>query len=753
MRNRSLHHTHATYPRGHRKIVATGAVASVISMVTFMGFPVGTAAETQQSPTLDSPSLSTTAEHLAQHQSTQLLDTPAENNAAETTSTDESAAPELVGASVTNEPIVVEKDGATITIERNATSGGLLKLSGTGWKNADGMGSTLTIKLNYYQGDKLSQYRRGTAATGHVNDDNDVIVHPGNGIKDATIFWQFQAAADGSFETEQRLPFGLVAGQMLKLHIASGLVAGDTQRSFTTPSLVVDGVEYQEVQESKGQCSPSVSPPQARVAPRPNPDNTLRIEGFGFCNARGGGGKLAIKIDDGRVERLDSSVHDNRTVWAVVDADAEHGDFAIDLPLPNGTTTGKYGTVQPFQPGEHGIRILSGSLQEGDITLSLPRPKEKLSFVVGEYAPTGAPDPILIQDEVRDATRNGVEVQRVKDSLVVKVGQGKPGDWVYVSTYIADGSRRLPWGATWYQLDDKLQVHLLVTTTIPKGPLTFVVQNGNQGQRGEFLGWAPLTVADAASTSTPTTTNAPVSDVAALRQGIATLNTGLEKLLDFWQSTTPSLPVATHVDTTPVVTRKVIVRRKATQQPRISVSPARVQAAHVIDAQPQPNDVPKAPITHRDQLRADNAGEIQPQLVGEDLALGLKLETLGHWVYLHIFGQDGTPTDIGWAQLDATSTVHVDTSALPDGDYSISVSNPRGDLLGWVDLALGVAPQPATPPLIVAPTPSDDTPVIVTVQAPLLGVLDFWLLGSAVVIPLLALASIRQFIRKSSTHV
>ncbi|MFV0435383.1 MAG: Ig-like domain-containing protein [Leucobacter sp.] len=101
---------------------------------------------------------------------------------------------------------------------------------------------------------------------------------------------------------------------------------------------------------------------------------TVHIRGTGFTHGslKTQGSKVAIKIDDGNVIRLNTNVNSNRTVWWVVDADAQ-GNFEIDMPMPNGTTEGEHGSRKAFDPadGTFTLRFLTGLLSEGDISRSV----------------------------------------------------------------------------------------------------------------------------------------------------------------------------------------------------------------------------------------------------------------------------------------------------------------------------------------------------------------------------------------------
>ncbi len=89
----------------------------------------------------------------------------------------------------------------------------------------------------------------------------------------------------------------------------------------------------------------------------------LRFTGTGWCNPDDGGSRIAVKLDDGAYSHLDATVHANLTVWAIVDAAAADGTFSASITLPDGTTK----TSTPaFPTGAHTLRLLTGSLKDGD---------------------------------------------------------------------------------------------------------------------------------------------------------------------------------------------------------------------------------------------------------------------------------------------------------------------------------------------------------------------------------------------------
>ena len=114
-------------------------------------------------------------------------------------------------------------------------------------------------------------------------------------------------------------------------------------------------------------CVPTSPTPTVTVKPlKVKMGAILRVTGEGWCHPTNGGSLIAVKIDEGAYSRLDSSVHVNRTVWAIVQANNKTGKFSAKITLPNGTTSGANGSTPAFVTGPHTLRLLTGSLKAGD---------------------------------------------------------------------------------------------------------------------------------------------------------------------------------------------------------------------------------------------------------------------------------------------------------------------------------------------------------------------------------------------------
>lgn len=397
--------------------------------------------------------------------------------------------------------------GATVWVESAVAAGdtSTIRIKGTGWLNADQSApSTVAIKLNG------GAYTRSGGA---------ILEKPGaaEGTTDATI-WALGLAADpagrdnvfivdanGDFEATLDAPTGLVAGQELTVRVSStNLVAGDVGRNLTSQSLVVGGVPYVPPTTDPGvTCVPSTATPTVTVSNSAvfALGGVVHVTGTGWCHpGEGKGGSvIGIKLDEGAISHLDTSVHTNKTIWAIVEADAATGDWELDLQLPDGTTA----TSSPaFQNGVHTLRLLTGSLKTGDTS----RTVLSNEFVVGAYQPLAIPDPPEAIDDLTEAARGGVAIAAAADSLVVTIPGAVAGDWIYVNAY-AGASPRFPWGQTWFRADASGRVTVpLAGVTLPVGTNKVSVQSGNAGEFGRILGWGELTIAAPATQTTVTRT-------------------------------------------------------------------------------------------------------------------------------------------------------------------------------------------------------------------------------------------------------
>lgn len=597
-----------------------------------------------------------------------------------------------------------------------AGDGSTLRIKGAGWVDTAGTGaSTIAIKLN--SGDGRQYTRSGS----------DIVEHP-SASGDDTI-WTLLAPAnpdshpnvvvigvDGSFEIELDLPDGLEAGQYLSVLFQSGRFdPADVQRSETTGYLTVGGVPYEDDGDDvEATCRPSTSSPGVTII---NPSvalgGVLTVQGTGWCHPgeNRGGSVIALKIDEGAYSHLTDAVHQNRTIWAVVEADSETGDWSIDIQLPDGTAA----TSSPaFPEGAHTLRLLTGSLKTGD----QGRSALTTEFVVGAYQPNGAPDPVDAST-LTAANAGGVTVSRTADSLAVTIPGARAGDWIFITPFAADGSPRYPWLGSWFRADASGTVRApLAGVTLPAGLITVAVQSGNQGELGRLVGWGRLLVAAPSPGTTPTPS--PGAGQAAAATPVVARDDAGESGTGSTATGTGATGASGRHGTTALAAR----------------TPAQLGA---------PTTVPAPPAASGEGLTAANAGTVTSVLEGAILTITIPSAEPGDWVYLYAYS---TPVPVGWIQVDADRRVRVDLAALEPGEHKLAVLDRDGALIGWTgtelpgeeaESAVAEDTESAAPvPPAAAEAVSSPQPVS---AASGLSAADWWLIAGASALAALLLAT------------
>jgi len=577
---------------------------------------------------------------------------------------------------------------AWISTSVAAGSGGTLRIKGTGWTTAAGTGaSTVAVKLS--SGPQTQYTRSGAGIVRHPSATADdtiwALLAPSDPDDHPNVF---VVQPDGTFEVELDAPVGLVAGQYLTVRLQSGRFdSADVQRSVVSDYVVVGGVPYVPVVDGDtSMCVPTSTRPTVTVPSETVAvGGTLHVTGTGWCQPgeHRGGSVIGVKLDEGAYSRLDTAVHQNRTIWAIIEADDADGTFDVQIPLPDGTTTGAVGSDPALPKGAHTLRLLSGTLAAGDTVRSVLSEQ----FVVGAYRPSGLPDPVLAAD-LGSADRGGVMVVRSGAKLRVTVPAADKGDWVFLSAYVADGSPRYPWSETWFRAGaGGVVVAPVDAATLPAGNLRLVAQSGQQGHLGELLGWASLRVAAAA---TPAATPTP--------------------------KPSPS----------------------ASPAPRVPARTTAVQAATTADG--PPSTVPPAPAELTDATR----GGVTVELDDHVATLTVPHSNPGTW--LAVFVHTDGAYDAGWVQVGADLTVTLDLAALADGEYRVSLVAADGTLVGWAPVVLGAPPAPVVEPApapapVEAAAPVPVSAAAVTASAePALSTADWVLLAVAAFIVAAAVA-------------
>lgn len=400
---------------------------------------------------------------------------------------------------------LLEAEGATVRIQPFETGeDAKLRLIGEGWTHSKQGGSTVSIKLEYLDGDTVRQYERTDSAIsdyltskGRAADSTSWVLLMPEADRVQENQGLYTIGEDGSFDITVDAPEGLknaATGDYLAVFAQSGRNAdGDTSRSARSTPVPINGVagSLPEKEDDGTVCTTDVSTPTMRIAnPTVARGEKLHLIGSGWCNTENTRATtIAVKIDEGKISHLAANaVHSNRTIWAIIKPDPATGEVDYYLDLPDGTD----GTSAPaLGEGAHSLRLLSGSLNAGDRSVTYGG-VGVLDFTIGQYSPNALPDTVSDSD-LSDSARNGVEVTRVGQEVTVRVPGGQPGQWVIATPYLS-GSVRSAYGSGWKQLDSNRSLSYTLPDTMAGGSYKLAVQNGEQGAVGDLLGWAPLTV-------------------------------------------------------------------------------------------------------------------------------------------------------------------------------------------------------------------------------------------------------------------
>ena len=650
-----------------------------------------------------------------------------------------------------------DKSGAKAWVEKEikSDSGAKFRIKGTGWKNAAGNGpSTVSVKVNKGKGDP---YERAKA-----------IDHPS--VKGDKAVWALVAAKDdpkanpkkdknvkasidsnGDFEVEIDVPDGVAKGQYFTVTLLSGQSdTGDVKRSMTSEQLTV---------LEPTTCTPSVDKPTVKVEnAKAHMGGTLKVSGKGWCHPqeKQGASKIAVKIDDGKYKRLDVPDGGDATVWAIVEnADPKTGDWTAEIPLPDGTDKkavrgGNGGSSPVFPEGKHRLTFITGdTIKPGDAK----REVKSDEFDVEEYKPSGVPEPVEANEDLKNENKQGMTVKRGKGGRLIvtvpkakaeggkgnKDGQNAAGKktWVFLDVYDEEGTSRHPWGATWFETDkDGKVLGLPKNVSLPKGALKITAQSGKPGDDfGALLGWTPFEGPKKPTNPTNPPGNGgnqppgggnqppkagnqpPNNDGGQHPNGNRGNGRGQQGRTGGFPIVRRSVQSGTRQSIIPG--RYVIQRAVAGQQPQKPAQPFF----------PKPDFSPLPPVPNIKGLTLQNAGNIGKQMEGKILVLAPAGRQPGEWVFLYLYPQ-GSP--LGWMQIDKEGKIRVDTSTLPDGSYKFAVMDSTGALIGWTDLDVGNVKKSPSP----SPTPTKtDGPARVApkVEEDDSQAIWPWMLGGAVI--------------------
>ena len=252
--------------------------------------------------------------------------------------------------------------------------------------------------------------------------------------------------------------------------------------------------------EDSKTCAPaddSFTPRLTIENPKAVQGGKLHLTGDGWCNPEDKKASvIGLKIDDGKVSRNDATaVNDNRTIWAVITPDENgHIDAWIDLPTRDNAAFKNDEDAAKYASGEHTLRLLTGSLREGDRSGTYGGANSQgginTTFTIGEYAPGDAPEPVNASELTAG---NGVQVSRDGSTVTVTVPNAEPGTWVYAATYLGNSPQTL-YGSGWKRLDGNRSFSYETSVSMPAATYRVVVHNGNQGADNAVLGFADMTV-------------------------------------------------------------------------------------------------------------------------------------------------------------------------------------------------------------------------------------------------------------------
>ena len=614
-----------------------------------------------------------------------------------------------------------DKSGAKAWVEKEIKSdaGAKFHIRGTGWKNSAGNGpSTVSVKIN--EGENKPYERAKAIDHPSVKGDKTVwaLVAQNNPKKDKNVK-AFQS--NGDFEVEIDVPKSLTKGKYLSVSLFSGQSdTKDVKRSMTSEQLTV---------LEPTTCTPSVEKPTVAVENvKAHIGGTVKVSGKGWCHPQEnqGASKIAVKIDDGKYKRVDVPAGSDATVWAIVEnADPKTGDWTAEIPLPDGTDKkavrgGNGGRNPVFPEGKHRFTFITGdAVKPGDAK----REVKSDEFDVRDYKPSGIPDPVEANEDLKDDNKQGMTVKRGKDGRLVvtipkakaEAGKGNKKDgrnatdkktWVFLDVYDEEGTSRHPWGARWFETEkDGKVLDLPKDVSLPNGALKITAQSGKPGDDfGALLGWTtfegpkkpdnPTNPPGGGGNQPPSGENRPPSGNQPPSNGGNQPPGGNQGNSGGQQGRTGG---------------STIVRRSVQSGTRQSIIPGRYVIQRAIAGQqpqkpaqpffPKPDFSPLPPVPNIKGLTLQNAGNIGKQMEGKILVLAPAGRQPGEWVFLYLYPQ-GSP--LGWMQIDKEGKIRVDTSTLPDGSYKFALMDSTGALIGWTDLDVGNVKKSPAP----APTPT-----------------------------------------------
>lgn len=437
------------------------------------------------------------------------------------------------------------------------------------------------------------------------------------------------------------------------------------------------------------------------------------------------------------------------TVWEALTSGGD-GNFSQEIDVPGGVTgeqllevrvySDSSTSVQKASAVTADVRVVSDTSVascDGKVTAKPERPAtQQPGTGEDDEAETGAgiPNPLDSERNLTAATRNGVEVKTTRNEIEVTIPGAVQGDKVFLSTYLTDNTRVTAWGDRWFTVDDNGKIFVPRSgDTKLMGTEKLVVQNA----QGVLVGWAPYKVAgavgedgairdaldDAAMEVGERVSQAVIDELDAAREGatengddegeVVSEETGQESTAATSQQSgqRSSNQAQDRQSNTRTVTT---VRRSSSSGgsgARITTptvgggssssdsggsgsSPGSTSGGSpnssgtsenaAASSKPQPKNAPKAPFKSGDRLTDDNRGRITATIDGTVLNILAVGQRKGDWLYIYMYSPE--PEELGWAQIDNSGRIAIETADMGPGSYKFALVNEKGKLIGWTDL-------------------------------------------------------------------
>lgn len=464
----------------------------------------------------------------------------------------------------------------------------------------------------------------------------------------------------------------------------------------------------------------------ATTGPRYNYGDKLILAGSGWCHPTQGGSKIAVKLDEGGYShRPGETVAPNATIWAVFEADA-NGNFQVEIPLPTAGET-KGGTSPAFKTGVHSLRLLSGSIKAGDKGRTLlVKP-----FTVGDYTPSGVPAPISPSEDLNAANSGSMQASLSAAAINVKLPQAKVGSWVYLSTYLPDGSRRIPWQGQWYQVGLDHGVSLERPADLPGGKVTLVAQNPT----GTVIGWSSLQLP------------AKIKIISPAHHGVAQTGTALTGQRAVTQRTVTQLnPFTTSFSRANTTRLGAVSTRRGYAAVNLRPAARALANTQAKALKPMPAVMPNSVARDLKALTKSPTQGFKVAAKGKEITVSVpaSIET-GQWLFMYLYDP---ATPVGWVQVDDTHQIKLEISGLSGGNYALAAIGEDGNQLGWSSFVLAGGASAAAE----AAPEQNVSQVVVLKRAQKAGWLspdDVWLLAAAGVI-LASSATVALLLRRKA---